>query len=588
MALAPREVVILQDIFEPAPKDNIEKCVLELSNGKTLDIGALCYGIFEVQKNNSGWLVEVNSKDNRRQKFATELLNHLRKDRSSTDGTKRNTYLRISYFVRFINNNHPELNLESETDWKKAYKEYTKQLQTKIRLKDGNPNKLKNNVASGYQKLARLAVSLAMGINTDEVAMWATRITWEDNDSELLTKNPNSNEDMLKTHATHCELIFKAHEFFIGNKFEELPLDENKTTILLTRENILNTAKLDEFWRSFLPICMLSYIAASGSNLQQALEAELDNEEFDHEDKLLRYSGVKNRAKGKITKPTIAAVYLKFWKMYLELRSYYINRKGVDTNLVFPYFEQGSDQAKSINPNYLTTGRLWSKIVERNGRTPFTARPLRKLKTVLLEKVTKGDISLIADMQDHTVKTALRHYTSVTLQDAATEISAALTKVYESAVERSRTKSFIDVRLTETRDSDSETPVGECQSGDDLSPQLKEGFTDSAPQPDCTRPETCIFCEHYAAHADETDLRKLLSLRFLINELGTMSNAEIWSQNWAPFVERIEETVTEMLTSKPSLKKRVASIYEEVEIGMLDEYWRDWSRYLIDWGVIQS
>lgn len=588
MGLAPRKITILKDVFESAPKNNIENCVLELSNGKQLDIGALCYGSYDYQAKKAVYLVDVKSKEKSRQKFAINLLNHLRKDRTSTDGTKRNTFQVISYFVSFINDNFPNLNMESKIDCKKAYKEYTKQLQARIRLKDGNPNKLKNNVASRYQKLARVAVSLAIEMNPNLISMWATRILWQDNDSELLKKNPSSNEDMLQTYATHCELIFKAHEFFIDNKNEELCFNENKNTTLITREDVLNEIKIDEFWRAFLPICMLSYIAASGSNLQQAVDAELDSMDFDHEDKFLRYSGVKNRAKGKIVSPTIAAVYLKFWKLYLELRSYYINRKGVDTNLVFPYFELGSSEAICIHPNYLSTGRIWSNIISKTGRTPFTARPLRKLKTVLLEKVTKGDISLIAEMQGHTIKTAQRSYTSVTLQDAATEISSALTKVYESAVERARTRNFIDVRLIEARDSDTETPVGDCQSGIELQPTRKDGFSELAPEPDCARPETCIFCENHAAHADETDLRKLLSLRFLINELGTISNADIWSKNWAPFVERIEEIVTEILTSKPSLKERIALIYEEVEIGMLDEYWRDWSRYLIDWGVIQS
>ena len=55
-------------------------------------------------------------------------------------------------------------------------------------------------------------------------------------------------------------------------------------------------------------------------------------------------------------------------------------------------------------------------------------------------------------------------------------------------------------------------PVGACTTAI-LQPEKAFGLTEQAPNPNCQQFEHCLFCQHYAIHADDEDVRKLLSLK---------------------------------------------------------------------------
>ncbi len=59
-------------------------------------------------------------------------------------------------------------------------------------------------------------------------------------------------------------------------------------------------------------------------------------------------------------------------------------------------------------------------------------------------------------------------------------------------------------------------PVGACDYYPVHSLKKLLGFTAQAPTPNCQQFEHCLFCQHYAVHADDEDVRKLLSLKSLL------------------------------------------------------------------------
>ena len=64
----------------------------------------------------------------------------------------------------------------------------------------------------------------------------------------------------------------------------------------------------------------------------------------------------------------------------------------------------------------------------------ITARNWRGFKSKLLGKASNNDIFAAAEMQGHSVKTAITNYANRNLADAAKEISVALNAVYPESV----------------------------------------------------------------------------------------------------------------------------------------------------------
>ena len=189
-------------------------------------------------------------------------------------------------------------------------------------------------------------------------------------------------------------------------------------------------------------------------------------------------------------------------------------------------------------------------------------------------------------MQDHTLGTALRHYANRDLAEAAREISSILDQIYETAIKRTRYKKHVDVRVVNGHDPKKDTPVGECSSEKVLAPTLAEGFTNFAPEPDCSVKESCIFCDKYAVHADEEDIRKLLSLRYLIEELKVNMPSEGWVYRWSPYIYRIDEVLFEIKSKSPFLSSVITRVKEEVEFGILDDFWKDYHETLHYLGMV--
>lgn len=78
----------------------------------------------------------------------------------------------------------------------------------------------------------------------------------------------------------------------------------------------------------------------------------------------------------------------------------------------------------------------------------------------------------------------------------------------EVAVAQTRTVERIPVQtLDETVDVQT-LAVGACTTTS-LQPEKATGFTAQAPTPNCQQFEHCLFCQYYAVHADDTDVRKL-------------------------------------------------------------------------------
>jgi len=216
----------------------------------------------------------------------------------------------------------------------------------------------------------------------------------------------------------------------------------------------------------------------------------------------------------------------------------------------------------------------------------ITPQEWRKHVSSQYVELSDGDLLLEAEVMGHSLDTARNNYARTSFKDAAQQISQFFNELREVAVAQTRTVERIPVQtLDETVDVQT-LPVGACTTTN-LQPEKTLGFTKQAPTPNCQQFEHCLFCQHYAVHADDEDVRKLLSLKSLLGYIKQKATDLIkWEQQFGVVLHRIDEVLNELSDTYENLRDRIFSIQEEVESGDLDAYWLNHFELLIDLGWI--
>lgn len=581
----------IEDCFSDEKPERLELSLFKLKDGKMIDIGSMCYQEFAFDssgKNHASydvWLTNLATYDERRLNFLGAFIDSMRLKNNLKPTSKRKFILKIMRFICWIGAQSFDVDFGDISEIKKAYEEYTKWLYHRIKLKDDNPLKISNNAASYEQKAARFACALMAGTDVKTVEYWAMPIRLSDKEkfSGTLTISPTTDEDRFSTYAALCDFIHQAWNLW--GKKESDAIKVNDVT-LYCHLDLYNESRREELYNKVVVAALMSFIGASGANLQVALGASLDKFDYGLSEKNTRMAGVKSRAGGKTVYPEFAAKYLNIWKKWLDIREMWLASHGSSSDAAFPYLGMG-EVIKPL-PSSLTdvTKPAASMFMRHYSVKWITARNWRGFKSKLLGKASNNDVFAAAQMQGHSVKTAITNYANRNLADAAKEISVALNAVYVSAIARCRNKAHIPISIVETTYPDQVTVIGVCQSETELAPVIADGFTLFAPQPDCSIKETCLFCDKYAAHADEKDVRKLLSFSFLVNELSkTIPHAE-WARRWPPYLHRVNEILEQMKSAQPGVVAIIDKITEEIEYGELDEFWLDYYETLTHLGVV--
>ncbi|MEA1989429.1 MAG: hypothetical protein U9N57_09540 [Pseudomonadota bacterium] len=128
----------------------------------------------------------------------------------------------------------------------------------------------------------------------------------------------------------------------------------------------------------------------------------------------------------------------------------------------------------------------------------------------------------------------------------------------------------IVVKQTARKPSDIESEVGECEEFNPMAVVLAPKHI----KPDCAAKEGCLFCHKYRVHADERDVRKLLSYLYFIQEAElTLSETDKFEAYFAPVVERIEQILSYIKELSQEHEVMVVRLEEEVlEDGELSEF----------------
>lgn len=313
-------------------------------------------------------------------------------------------------------------------------------------------------------------------------------------------------------------------------------------------------------------------IGDSGANLAQiqAYEEPEDLlEQLAQPDRLnLTQKVIKLRAGGKPVPVHLTTVTLSRLRAYLTIRERLVARlNGRD---IAPMFVQcgygiGNDRSgprkptsvKALASDFLRHLRCRTRSIGSE-LPPITLRQLRTYKQQHL--VRKHGVKVAAETMGHSVATAIAKYCQAQESVRDNEMGQFLKTLTSTVLVPSGglPEAVPTARIAVGSCKEESNPVAV-----DVHPVVN---------PDCMKTEGCFFCAQYRVHADETDLRKLLSCRHVLQQLAPLQGESSAADRvYVAVIERIDALLDELRCRIPQEYKQIE---HDVQVaGNLSRYW---------------
>lgn len=301
------------------------------------------------------------------------------------------------------------------------------------------------------------------------------------------------------------------------------------------------------------------FLANTGMNLSQLLSLEwLD--EYDLDKKEQGFRTVKYRAGHKTQEFRITSNFLQTFKLFLRLRHYALEGRKVDYLFFLP---TRCRHNKVLNFNKISSNNFTQRMKEQKWSDLFSCEPItprgwRAFKADVILTETKGDIRTTAIMLQNSSETVMSSYAKGTETESAKQFGLFYSKL----------KLHINNYSAISRGKD--LSVGQCKQ-----PGQPKSEPDAPVIPNCKQEEYCLFCDQYAVHADGIDIRKLLSLKYIILETQELSETqELFESTFRNVLERIDQIISVISDSSELNKLLVDEVMIEVDNEQLSPYWQ--------------
>lgn len=601
------------------------------ANGfRYLDVGSFCY-IFRsrLSRHKTGCAIDPRSFDNTRTLVVREMIERLR---VMQPATAIDEFAKFKAFIDWMDEQVQSYAFDDANSVKKAYIDYTHHLLFRMKISGTSNKAITRLTASKLQSRARTVVRMATGLSEIDVRAVATHIFKKTNHGHHMNSWLPSADEQARTFATLITFIDEAHRLLVGTgelpahlispsgesyylysmmgnseksrgaKFSLAPMlsvsksfptwKETKTHFCLFGDSAelaiqasnyydyrrrfeRNNADPRSYLRHQIGVCavaagILAFIAATGCNLSTAQKLEIDTFEIVPSTQGRRLSGTKARAKGKIVHPEFGARFSPVFRKYMELREWLLN--GADSPLVFPIVNIKKGGISFIGSTPINSlKRLFANVLPKT--TWITPTQWRKNVSYQYVKHSGGDMALTAEKLSNTVQVVEQNYSRPALEDFAAEMAGFFELMHQAAIDRTRTAERIPVRILDEKKPEAATATGSCEKTPEEKPERAHGFTALAPAPACREPESCLFCAFYAIHADEEDIRRLLSLRYLITATENKQPIDDWQRKFGPTIHRIDEVLSTIHEIGACSKETINRVRDEVASGNLDAFW---------------
>lgn len=534
----------------------------------TYGIGVMCYSSSEFIENTGVLCCRTETFIESRREAVRRVINFIKTNYyEKSDSTVAGVLLGLIKSLQALDNHRKHysdkiIDLLDASDCLEAYKQYTKKLIEEVR-----DNSTKKSTAYELQRYACTLLSITCDRPKDDFLHSSPRISWDSNRAIIpqFTEGEEEVIDTAKDIAICLEVIEAAHEIYVTKN--EKFLNQAKW-IAITRKNPAGDG-LSNF-RHIVATALFTFIAFTSANVSPALELRIDEVEDKDVDKELVLLAAKRRAGGKVVEFTVSKKYRKFFYKYLEVRKVISH---TDNTFIFPNIgDVGCLDSMDIHTGITATWLRKNFGVSQQ----LSGRVLRKFYAQQHLDKSGNNHKAVSKRIQNTEPVFLSNYAPKDLKEVADTLSRMLNILYENAIARTRIKVLIPAQIVEWSSAASSIPTGQCLSTDVLRPKLGEGFTTYAPQPDCSKRETCLFCANYGVHADEDDLNRLLSLKHICLTKKNSMQESIFFERIAPVIHRIDEVVDLILNHRPELTGSVNVLIENISMGLLDSFWSDY------------
>ena len=275
---------------------------------------------------------------------------------------------------------------------------------------------------------------------------------------------------------------------------------------------------------------------------------------------------VKYRANNRFVNFMITSSFVPAFKKFIRLRQYLLESLDCNgfENLFFSVVS-GKPRIQKMNLSTDFHNRL---RICFDYDAKVTTRMWRAYKSDWL--IRNSDVSTTSMILQNTPMTVMKHYAQGSQAQAEDELSTFFEQYKQRLIIPDGEKSI-------------SISVGQCADA-----KRPEAIYKSTVTPDCAKPEGCLFCDKYRVHTDETDVRKLLSCKYVIEKTRIVShNEDHFQRLFASVLNQIDWIIEQVEGSKLLSNSVVNHVRKEVyELEKLDNYWLHKLALLEDLGVI--
>ncbi|MDX2367985.1 MAG: hypothetical protein QNK36_06210 [Colwellia sp.] len=584
---------------------------------KSYSMIPLCYQQAQkiYQNSNRSFKVVPASFDPNSLPFAYSLLHLIasKKQNGVRDATIHEQLYEIQYFILFIRKGESSLPSDVEAA-QSLLREYTDMLLHKMKIYDKKRRQgISSGYASGLQRNANSWLAAHFNVETSSLRIGIKKI--KKNHRQVQSKVPLSDDEMT-LHFNLYTLLFRQIASIIidqktipqkitvwpeklwiapvGNRAWIMPIHKQGLGTLRgfnydTGEFYTNKELVSQGYTSSQASSAVHYAKEAmvtsnhkQSKLRQTLaswackayfmqfltltgmnDSTAANLPFKASYSIVRgknnHKVIKWRANEREYKFRLQAEFIPDFKRYLDLRKYLLTLYSL---IEFPYLFIGSVKAGKVIPLNLTGSasssiRFQAYDLFSDQLSRGTSGELRVSKGIWIRNSYGEGVS--AYILQHSITESNHSYTGKDEETTANE----MTDYFEYANRK---------LITTTSDplSTSETPTGECSDINN-----PEQIGEAPVEVNCKPGEGCLFCDKYALHADEIDMRKLLSLSYIIKqlEINAVSKAH-FNSVYGETMRRINiwlDLITEQNSELTAVRQRVTKEVDEHE--QLTPYW---------------
>lgn len=268
--------------------------------------------------------------------------------------------------------------------------------------------------------------------------------------------------------------------------------------------------------------------------------------------------------------------YILF-KKYLKLRNWLLN--GVECELLFfSPLQLDTTQTKGLSRQHTDNYHTYLKS---QGFLPSDTKALKDQQIRNNSTIFFRDLGYlaqeVADSNNHSVETSGARYSQNSKEQQAQEIGN-----YFDAMKA------IGKVIKIKRDNQT-TPTNSASCGNKKK-EPKSIIDNPIIKPNCHTAQGCLFCVYFVCHADEEDLKKLLSLLFVVLQIKEKTiDIEFADQVYTPIVIRIESILEEITSISAAHANLIKKLKKEVLYdGVVNEFWNNRLDHYEELGLINK